>query len=337
MMVTARTSRSHPVSRDHALELLATHYGLSGDAQRLPSEVDDTFRINATDGRRYTFKVASPDDRLDRLMFQVGALQHLARVAPHVPVPRIVGARDGRFVVAASVAGEPCRLQLLTWLDGTPMHQALGGTVQAHDLGQRLGELDAALEDYRPAIPDFSLIWDLTHAESVAPWSSSIADPALRTLVDRAFDAFRDDVLPVADALPRQVIHNDINPHNILVDGDRISGLIDFGDIVEAWRINDLAIAIAYHIGRAGGRELMAALSAGYGSVVRLTPAERRVLPSLVAVRLAMTVAITTRRAAEHPERADYIIRNRPVSIAGLQTLATLPDGSRDIFQGGCE
>lgn len=53
---------------------------------------------------------------------------------------------------------------------------------------------------------------------------------------------------PVSASLPQQVIQNDANDHNIVVDatGDKVAGIIDFGDMVRTSRVNELAICIAY-------------------------------------------------------------------------------------------
>ena len=62
---------------------------------------------------------------------------------------------------------------------------------------------------------------------------------------------FEARVLPVLPRLHRQPVHNDLNPHNIVVDAiqhQRISGIIDFGDLTLTARINDLAIAAAYQV-----------------------------------------------------------------------------------------
>ena len=79
----------------------------------------------------------------------------------------------------------------------------------------------------------------------------------------------RAQVLPLDASLPRQVCHNDLNDHNLVVTavGDGIAGVIDFGgaapslqwrlsglapyvlppsDRVHTWRVNELAICIAY-------------------------------------------------------------------------------------------
>lgn len=320
-------TRTPPLSSDAAHTLLSDIFGLSGLADRLPSEVDDTFRITGDDGKRYTLKVAGVNERSDVLRFQTDAMLHLAEVAPGLPVPRALPARNGETIVASPFDGEERLVRLLSWLDGTPLHAAPGSIAQMQALGHSLGALDRGLERYAPKVPQFDLIWDIGRAKDVAKWADEIEDPALRALTQQAFaraaERGAQDV-----SLPHQVIHNDINPHNIIVDAadpDRISGIIDFGDLIYAPRINDLAIALSYQLGKDDGLARTAALIAGYRSEVVLTADEGAALLPKILARLAMTIAITTHRAAANPGHATYILRNRPISIAGLERLAALP------------
>lgn len=330
-------TRTAPLTPDYAEQLLSELFGLSGKAERLPSEVDDTFRIAGHDGKRYTLKVAAVNERADVLAFQTGAMLHLENACPVLPVPRILRTRSGETMLAVNADGQSRLVRLLSWLDGTPMHAAEGSTAQMRALGIALGTLDRGLENYRPPVPSFELLWDITHIDRVAGWTANIAEPALRELTGWAFRQAA--VAPSVEAnLPRQVIHNDINPHNIIVETqspDRIAGIIDFGDLIEAPRINDLAIALSYQLGREDGLQRSAALIGGYRSVVRLMDAECDALLPKVLARLAMTVAITTSRAADNPGHAAYILRNRPVSVAGLERLSsTIPEAWANLLEG---
>ncbi|MBN9332577.1 phosphotransferase [Devosia sp.] len=325
------------MTSSEAVRLLHDIYGLDGSADRLPSEVDDTFRIAAVDGKRYTLKVAAVNERGDVLGFQTEALRHLERRVPQLPVPRVRPTRDGAAMIEVQVGGQARYVRLLSWLDGVPMHASAGSPAQSHALGRALGMLDRGLADYRPVVPDFELVWDITHSERVAGWTEAIGDAGLRALTDEAFAEAR--LSPALEArLPRQVIHNDINPHNVIVDGgdaDRIAGIIDFGDLVEATRINDLAIALSYQVGHEAGFGHAAAMIAGYRGEVALTSDECIALRPRLLARLAMTIAITTRRAADDPGHANYILRNRPASIAGLERLSALPSqGWATILEG---
>ena len=58
-----------------------------------------------------------------------------------------------------------------------------------------------------------------------------------------------------------------------------------------------------------------------------LAPAEFSVLFDLIATRMAMTIVISSWRAAIYPANRDYILRNNATAWARLQRMATL---SRD-------
>ena len=56
-----------------------------------------------------------------------------------------------------------------------------------------------------------------------------------------------------------QVIHKVFQPSNVLVDPDspaQVTGVVDFGDMIKAARIIDVAVASAYHIARLRSRSI---------------------------------------------------------------------------------
>jgi hydroxylysine kinase len=61
--------------------------------------------------------------------------------------------------------------------------------------------------------------------------------------------------------------------------------------------------------------------------VLPLEPAELRVLFDLITTRMAMTIVISSWRAAIYPANRNYILRNNAAAWARLQRMATL---SRD-------
>jgi Ser/Thr protein kinase RdoA (MazF antagonist) len=304
-------------------------FGITGEAFSLSSERDETFLFRATDGARYVLKIASAAERIDVLQFQTAALLHLERHAPTLPISRIVPAIDGREIFPLKFADGSVRLvRLLTFLDGEQLYKAPSSTTQLRNLGVMLAELGLGLKTFDFPAPDNVLLWDLTH---VLDLKARIADviPANRGLVASALDNYETNAALQANVLPIQVIHNDFNPHNILVsesDAERIAGVIDFGDIVRAPLINDLAVALSYQIGKTDGLAISETLLAGYHSIRPLLAEELECLPALIRARLAMTVIITEWRAATHPNNAAYILRNHPIALAGLHALADTTD-----------
>jgi hydroxylysine kinase len=168
-----------------------------------------------------------------------------------------------------------------------------------------------------------------------------IPDPQQRGLARRFLDSFERHAQPVLNQLRAQVIHNDLNPHNVLVcaqNPDRIAGIIDFGDMVQAPLVNDLAVAAAYHPTQAGhALAAMADLVAGYDAEQPLEDEELALLYDLIAARMVVSVAISGWRAARHPENRDYILRNNRLAWIGLQSLASISRAqAQDFFRRLC-
>ncbi|KAG0937998.1 hypothetical protein G6F31_015518 [Rhizopus arrhizus] len=147
---------------------------------------------------------------------------------------------------------------------------------------------------------------------------------AVESADDRAriaayLDVFELAVLPALAALPSQIIHNDLSPSNILVDaaGSELAGILDFGDMVHAPRIAEIAIAASYQMAAAGNPlDVLSAVVAGYESVSALTPQERRHVLDLVLARLVQRMAIPSWRALRFPGNGAYILRSRAAATA---------------------
>ena len=121
------------------------------------------------------------------------------------------------------------------------------------------------------------------------------------------------------------MVHNDFNPHNLLVDGPRarrITGIIDFGDMVHTALACDLAVACSYQI--AAGPDPLAHIGqmiAGFHAVTPLEPEELALLPDLIRLRHATTLCVGSWRAQRYPQNAAYILRNVEASRRGLAVL----------------
>jgi hydroxylysine kinase len=315
-------------SEAEVASILADLYGIDGSATRVSSELDETFIVRSSDGTRAVLKIASPSERHDVLLFQAGALQHLVSAAPDLPVPRMIAGKSGETIYAWRRRDQARFVRLLNYLDGEQLSGVgVNSIAQLENLGRLLGQLDLALASFRPVVPAIDIAWDITHADRIMPMAHEMSDNAERRLALAAFERWVVCVKPRQAELPRQVIHDDFNPHNVLVsaaDPSWITGVIDFGDMLPAARVNDPAIALSYFIGKPDGLALAAGFMRGYGGVVGLTPLEQALLPTLMSARLATTVALTEYRAARHPARAAYILRNRPDSLSGLRRMSAM-------------
>jgi Ser/Thr protein kinase RdoA (MazF antagonist) len=260
--------------------------------------------------------------------FQTQALLHIAAADPALPVPRPIPTLSG--AVEYILSGDaPRSVRLLSYLDGRVLAGVARGARQRRALGALLARLDIALAGFSHPAAGYRLLWDIQHAADVRDYLQYTADPTQRGVASSFLDNFERHALPALGGLRRQVIHNDLNPHNVLTaidDPDRITGIIDFGDMVQAPLVNDLATAAAYQMA-ADGPPLdgIGDFIAAYHAVLPLEAQEVDLLYDLVATRMVMTVAITGWRAARFPENRDYILRNAPRAHSSLARLAEIP------------
>jgi 4-aminobutyrate aminotransferase-like enzyme/Ser/Thr protein kinase RdoA (MazF antagonist) len=303
----------------HWTAILAETHGISAGLEPLDGEYDLNFRI-VTDGRpSHVLKVMRPGCDPGLVDLQCAALAHLARTAPGVPLPRVVPALGGALSVTRDgVDGQPRVVWLVTLLDGVaygdfrPQGRALLG-----ELGGMIGRLDAGLADFAHPALARSFKWNLIEAGWVTPHLGLI-DGEHRRIVERIRDDFEARLRPALAGLPPVPIHNDINDYNILValDADRlprISGLIDFGDMVATPAICELAIAGAYAVlDQEKPLEALAALVAGYHAAHPLSGEELTLIWPLLLTRLAVSVVNAAMMKRERPDDPYVVISEAP-------------------------
>jgi Ser/Thr protein kinase RdoA (MazF antagonist) len=329
-----------PISESEA-ERLATAFGVGGRAERLGGERDQNFRLLAEDGEAYLLKVSNSAEAPDVTDFQTRALLHMAAADPALPVPRIRCATTGdpHFVWDRD-DGAPRLVRLLTFLPGTPLHQAKADVEILRVLGQTLARLDLALGGFTHPAAHHELLWDLQHADRLRDFLANVQDVQHRELAEFGLEQFRTKAARKLPARRSQVIHNDLNPHNVLVASlpNRVTGLLDLGDAVWAPLVDEVAVAAAYHLD--DGPEPLApavALVRGYHSRLPLQEDEVELICPLIATRLAMTVIITSWRAAKYPDNRDYIVRNRPAALRGLARLRELGEQATEQMLGALQ
>ena len=305
---------------DALADLLHQHWGMVGGLKPLTSERDLNMALT-TDGGRFVVKIANPAEPGPVTDFQTAALLHLE--GKGLPVPRVI-----RSLTGASAVQTPHGLmRVLTYLDGMPQHMASRTDAQRGSLGQMAARITQGLQGFAHPAADHVLQWDIRQASALRPMLTHVPKD-LRPLCSATLNRFDAEIAPALPALRWQVVHNDLNPHNVLVDAanpDQISGVLDFGDMVRTPLVCDLAVAASYQIDPAAPLQSLMAFAAAYHRTLPLLPAERDLVADLTATRMLTTLCITSWRAARYPDNARYILRNFASAQDGLQALAALP------------
>ncbi|MDE4276107.1 aminotransferase class III-fold pyridoxal phosphate-dependent enzyme [Phaeobacter gallaeciensis] len=307
------------MTQAHWAAAFAAHWRIEAELTRLDGEYDLNFLALAADGAGYIVKAMRPGCPQDLVDMQVQALDHIARAAPNLPCPRVIRASNGAAMCAiADETGAERLVWVINQLPGRCYAKAAPKSNSLiHEVGAVLGQTDAALADFQHPGLERDFKWNLMQAGWIADDLDCIADPARRALLTDIHGAFA-ELAPDLAKLPQQAIHNDANDYNIIVSGElseprRVSGLIDLGDMCNAPRVCDLAIAAAYIVlDHPDPEAALAALVSGYHSACPLTPAEVDMIWPLLRARLAVSVVNSTLMAAENPDDPYVTISQAP-------------------------
>jgi hydroxylysine kinase len=311
---------------DLIADLCRHAWGVEGAFTRLQSASDEVLRIDSVNGGRYLLRLTSPRESPLVTDFQTRAMLHLNDGSAALLVPRLIRTLDGRPMLRPDWPGVvPPAVRVFTWLEGISLHLTPRSLAQAGALGMALARLGQALAGFEHPGSEHELDWDLCRTGRLAPLLSEISDREGRILAERAMHRFRDRVAPRLATLRRQVIHNDLNPHNVLVNEQapqEITGIIDFGDLVKTVLVADVAIAAAYLV-CPGENPLQFAqkLVKAYHAVQPLTLDEIELIVPLIEARHLMTIAITEWRAARNPDNRASITKNTGHAWRALRAL----------------
>jgi hydroxylysine kinase len=329
-----------PITPGEAAAFAKRLFGVDGAAQPLKGERDQNFLLRGLSGT-FVLKITNPAEDRRVTDFQTRALLHVNKADPLLPVPELLHAENGTFEAEIDTDGQTRIARLMSFLPGTMAINVAPSSALRTAIGRTLARLDLALSGFDHPEIDHDLSWDLKHATRLRHLLVHVENRSNRNRAERALDGFDAFVIPAQPHLREQVIHNDLSLFNVLVDEaepSRVLGVIDFGDLVRAPLINDLAIASSYHFAY-GGEPLapVVEIVRAYHAVHPLKAEETDLLFDLVAMRMAMTILITEWRARRYPENRAYILKNHPAASLGLSRLDELSrEAAQVLFRKAC-
>src|SRR3984957_5847018 len=181
------SSVAHPVGVEEAARLARDLYGLDVTAKSLPGEYDDNFHLTAADGVQFVLKVMHPARERSFIDLQCQALQHLAKHAEGVVLPRVVPTQRGELQTEIKAADGTNRLVwLLTFVPGTVLTKVCPHSEELlTSLGRLLGTIDSGLQNFSHPAAQRELKWDLSAAGWIKGHVKEIADSSQRSLVEK--------------------------------------------------------------------------------------------------------------------------------------------------------
>lgn len=268
--------------------------------------VADAPRGNAFSvGENLVLKYTANPGRLENHLALSRALENVG-IACARPIPACTGElliRDGEltFVLTERLSGEPLSAEALFRGDAA---------ANARFVGEIIGQLHTVLRSAEAVVNDADL------SATVRTWALPKTREALQ-LPEDFCRSFLDTFTDLYPRLPRQIIHRDPNPGNILVGGGTW-GFLDFELSERNVRIYDPCYAatavLSETFGRCSGEEwltLLRNILLGYDSVVTLTEEEWAAVPYVILANQMVCVAWF----AEQNKYEELFEINKPMTL----------------------
>lgn len=317
------------VSPQEAISLLSEHYGISAQVKEVACERDQNFYVLTNDGREYVLKISNPEEPFVTTDFQTQGILWIDQADPSLPVPKLVSTLDGESLTKVYLSdGRECYIRVLTWLPGEPLYKVPVTQEVERSLGSMLARLGRALEGFEHPGSQVDLLWDVRHTARLWPLISALPEDEVGLTVRDELAYFETHTQGKLSTLRHQVVHNDLNHHNVMVspqENSLITGLIDFGDMVQTYLIADVAVAASYLANHpTDPLSSVSRFVSAYHRVKPLNFDEVTVLRDLIVARLISSICITGWRATRYPSNAEYILRNNGPARRALTGFGSL-------------
>ncbi|HLO82695.1 MAG TPA: aminotransferase class III-fold pyridoxal phosphate-dependent enzyme [Chitinophagaceae bacterium] len=325
-------------TEEHIAALVEEYYGRQVVARALTGEYDFNFMLQGDDGKRYILKISDDKQGYFFIDAQVQILNHLVKkdIAPFFN--HHIKSLDGKDLIVLEAAEKKYYMRLLNFLEGDFWMNLAHRSDALHiDFGQFLGKMDRALQDFSHPAMHRHYLWDISSAMDANRKLHYIRNHERRRIAGYFLLQFETEVLPHISSLRHAYAHHDANDTNVLVIGDKVSGLIDFGDMVHTALINNVAVACTYAMMNHDNPLQAATLIVkGYHHVYPLMEQELDLLYYLIAARLCISVTQSAYNASIETNNEHHFISEKPAWDLLYKFIRINPVKAQDEFRKIC-
>lgn len=290
-------------SKEEASFLLKNEWEIYGILKPLDSYLDQNFLVQNEKGEKFVLKIANIETPEDWLDLQNKALIHLESDS----IPKIVLTKSG----SQMLFHESHWWRVLEFIEGTMLSSVpFRSNGLLKNIGHFAGDISKKLSTFSHLAAERPIQWDLQQAASLLRnWIDFVEDKNTKDSILRILESWESKAETIAK-LRKSVIHADLTRYNILLDdsGEKVQGVIDFGDICWSWTIGELAVLVleAAMTGSVNPFSDACEVIESYHQVFPLEENEIKLLYSLMQLRSAMIVCASARQLSMEPEN-DYV------------------------------
>jgi len=225
--------------------------------------------------------------------------------------------------------------RLLSFLEGSFLAEVEHTLELNKSFGAFLASMNKALWGVNnPVIAAKINHWDLQHFLLNNQYISAIPTPKNRTLVSYFYQQFQQEVLPYLYQLRKSIIHGDANDWNIITQNGKVTGAIDFEDTCYSPIINELAIALAYHLfDKKEPLNVAAQVIEAYHEIFPLEELELDLLYYLIAARLCTSVCNSAYKRQQENDSAHTSVSEKQAWVLLEKWITINPIRAKNTFR----
>ncbi len=293
---------------------VANYYGIEVKASVLNGYDELNFLLTEKSGKKNILKVSNSSHDYFFLEAQVKILQHLSKSDLAAEFQVYTLNKKGETLTEIIVEETTYYIRILSFLEGSFWVEAPEkNKTLFENLGSFLGKMDKNLKGFKHPGMHRHYTWDISTARDANYKMNYIQDAAKKRIADYFMLQFETEVLPTLSSYRQAYTHNDANDYNVLVKGDKIAGLIDFGDMVYTALINNVAVACTYAMLHQSDPLSAAVLVVkGYHSAYAIDEKELSILYYLIAARLCISVTQSAYNGSLDTKNEHHFITEKP-------------------------
>jgi len=265
----------------------------------LNSERDKNYLIKVNKKSLYVLKISNPLESKNFLEMQDFLLTNLnSRASIKDFIPKKI---HSTLNIYKDEIGRSCYVRILSYIEGQIYAKSKSSKELELSLGSLLGNLSKELQNLGHASSFRKFEWDPSSIDWIKK-DTNLFKGKRKTIIKNNFQEYKYFVKKNKNNLLFSLTHGDANNYNLVVKNNKVIGLLDFGDMIFAPTINDLAITLSYALmNKSDLYSPLKNIILSYHNIFSITFDEFFSLMSLVKSRLTITVIMAAKQRKKFP------------------------------------
>ena len=314
------------------------YYNIIAQGSLLNGYDEQNFLLTNNNGEKFIMKIANDSHNIHFLDAQVKIINHLSESELSRNFQHLILNTEGEPITKIIVEEINYYIRVLTYLEGTFWIDQSNNNEKLYcNLGSFLGKMDRSLENFSHPAMHRHYTWDISTAADANKKLHHINNHEVRRIVGYFLMQFETEVIPEISSLHHIYAHNDANDYNVLIDQDKIVGLIDFGDMVYTARINNVAVACTYAmLNTIDPLQAAEKVVQGYHEICKLSEKELGLLYHLIAGRLCISLTQSAFNTSKDSNNEHHFITEKPALELLYKLMEVSPIKAENNFRKTC-